>query len=472
MTSVEATRVSSASDPPKPRAAVLPLLAVAQLMLVLDVTVVNVALPDIGSGLELGTSAIAWVMTSYTLAFGGLMLLGGRVADLVGPRRSVVTGLIVFTAASVLSGAAQNPVTLLSGRALQGVGAAILSPAALALVLAAHTGPHRSRAMGVWGALSGLGSALGVVLGGALTSAVGWRWIFMINLPIGLGILLALPLVVTRQPRPARVDRLDVPGAVLVTAATGAAIYGLTDVAQHGWDSAGTLLPLAGALMLYLVFAAVERRTAAPLLTIALLARRPVAAGAFLMLVATALMVGGFFLGSFSLQRVSGYSALHVGLAFLPVSVAVVTGAHLAGRVLGRTPATVVAVTGLALAAIGDGAAALWTGPLITVVGLTVAALGIGATFVTAFTTALADAAAATAGLRSAVVSTFHELGGTFGVAVLASVASSSLGALPAAHNFGPAFAVAAIAAGAAAVVAGFLVPAITRPPAEAGHHH
>jgi hypothetical protein len=294
----------------------------------------------------------------------------------------------------------------------------------------------------------------------------------MINLPIGLAILLALPLAVPRAPRPAQRERLDVLGALLVTAATGSAIYGLTNVATHGWGSTSTLVAFAMALVHYLLFTVVERRTAAPLLNVSLLRRRPVAAGAFLMLVATALMVGGFFLGSFSLQRVSGYSAVHVGLAFLPVAVAVVAGAHVAGHLLGRVPATAVAVTGLLLAAAGDGTAALRTGSVATVVGLTVAALGIGATFVTAFTAALADAEPATAGLRSAVVNTFHELGGSFGVAVLASVAGASLGALPAVHDFTRAFGVAAIGAGAAAVIAGVLVPAVTRPPAESGHNH
>jgi len=451
---------------------VLGLLATAQLMLVLDVTVVNVALPDIGRSLRLSQGAVPWVMTTYTLAFGGLMLLGGRIADQFGTRRVMLTGLGVFTSASLLCGSAHSAEVLLAGRVAQGIGAAIMSPAALALVLRRFTGADRGRALGVWGALAGLGSALGVILGGVLTSAVGWRWIFVINVPIGVLLLVTLPLVVPPVPSQPRSERQDVAGAVLVTAGTTAAIYGLVNVGQHGWLAASTLLPLAAAIALWIGFAIVEERAAMPLLKVKLLRSRPVASGAFLMLVATGLMVGGFFLGSFVLQRRYDYSALHVGLAYLPVALAVVTGAHTGSKLLTAVSARFVAVSGLLLATAGEAIAAIAGGPVGVVIGLSVAALGIGATFVTAFTAALADAAPEHAGLRSAVVNTFHELGGSFGIAVLASVAGGALAAAaPTAEAFQRAFTVAACIGAVCVVVAAFLVPKVFKADGQ-GHGH
>ena len=460
---VAPTRTSGAS-----RWLVLGLLATAQLMLILDVTVVNVALPDIGRSLRLGGGVVPWVMTTYTLVFGGLMLLGGRIADQLGTRRVMLTGLVVFTAASLLCGSAHSAEVLLAGRVAQGIGAAILSPAALALVLRRFTGADRGRALGIWGALAGLGSALGVIVGGVLTSAVGWRWIFVINVPIGVLLLVTLPLVVPPVPAQRQSERQDLAGATLVTAGTAAAIYGLVNVGEHGWLTASTLLPLAAAIVTWIGFVMVEQRTAAPLLQVTLLRARPVASGAFLMLVATGLMVGGFFLGSFALQRRYDYSALHVGVAYLPVALAVVTGAHSGSRLLTVVSARLVAVWGLLLATAGEAIAAIVEQPLGVVIGLSVAALGIGATFVTAFTAALADAEPAAAGLRSALVNTFHELGGAFGVAVLASAAGGALAAAaPTAEAFRRAFGIASCVAAVGVVVAAFLVPKVFK---TAGH--
>src|SRR5215470_10608 len=445
----------------------LALLASAQLMLVLDVTVVNVALPDIGAALHLHRGELPWVITSYTLAFGGLMLLGGRIADLFGARRMTLAGLAVFTASSLLCALSQDAATLLAGRALQGFGAALMSPAALATVMTLFPGPSRGKALGVWSALAGAGSALGVILGGLLTSEAGWRWVFAINVPIGVALLAAIPLAAPGRPPAAAERGLDIPGAVLVTAGTGAAIYGLINVGSHGWSAASTVLPLVLAVAIWAVFAMVERRARRPLLTVGLLARPAVLAGSFLMLAATGLLVGGFFVGSFALQRAHHYSALHVGLAFLLVAVATIIGAQAGSQVLARVNARIVAVTGLALAAAGYAIAAHWTQPAATVTGLAIAALGIGATFVTAFTASLADAAPAEAGLRSALVNTFHELGGAAGVAVLSSAAGAGLVAAHlASQNFTRAFTVGAICAAVSVAIAAALVPAVLRKPA------
>ena len=424
----QATPIVPPTVTARPRWIALPVLALAQLMLVLDVTVVNVALPDIGSALQLDRATLPWVMTAYTLLFGGLMLLGGRFADLVGARRSVLLGLGVFTAASLLCGVSQGPAVLITGRALQGVGAAVMSPAALAVVVSIYTGPARAKALAIWSTISGVGAALGVILGGVLTSVAGWRWIFAINVPIGVGLLVAIPLVAPARPAATEGRRqLDVPGALLVTAGTAALIYGLINAGNHGWGSLTTLAAGAAAALAFTILVQIERRTARPLLSLELLARRPSLAGSFLMLVATGLMVGGYFLASFDLQHLHGYSALHVGLAFLPMAVATVVGAQAAGQLLQLIDARLVAVTGLALAAAGFTIAALWDPPAVAVTGLSVATLGIGATFVTAFTASLTDAPQAEAGLRSALVNTFHELGGAAGVAVLSTVAGTAL---------------------------------------------
>ena len=443
----------------------LALLASAQLMLVLDVTVVNVALPDIGVALHLQRGELPWVMTIYTVFFGGLMLLGGRIADLYGARRMTLGGLALFTAASLLCGLSGDAAVLLAGRSLQGIGAALMSPAALAAVMTLFTGPARGKALGVWSALAGAGSALGVILGGVLTSEAGWRWVFIINVPIGVALLIAIPLTVPSPPRPGAAERgLDIPGAALVTAGTAAAIYGLINVGSHGWAAASTLIPLGLAVLVWTAFALLERRVRRPLLTVGLLGRRAVLAGSFLMLAATGLLVGGFFLGSFALQHGHGYSALHVGLVFLPVAVAIVAGAQAGTRVLTRVNARIVAVTGLALAVAGYGVAAYWPQPAAMVAGLSIAALGIGATFVTAFTASLTDADPAEGGLRSALVNTFHELGGAAGVAVLSSAAGAGLVmAQFSSHDFAGAFAVGAACAAVALAIAAALVPAVLR---------
>ncbi len=328
---------------------------------------------------------------------------------------------------------------------------------------ALFTGSDRGKALGVWSALSGAGSALGVILGGVLTSEAGWRWVFAINVPIGVALLIAIPLAAPARQRPGAVERgLDIPGAVLVTVGTGAAIYGLINVGSHGWSAASTVLPLVLAAAIWAFLAVLERRVRRPLLTVGLLGRRAVLAGSFLMLAATGLMVGGFFLGSFALQHAHNYSALRVGLAFLPIAVATVAGAQAGSRVLTRVSARVVAVTGLALAAAGYAIAARWTQPAVMVTGLSIATLGIGATFVTAFTASLTDAGSAQAGLRSALVNTFHELGGAAGVAVLSSAAGAGLvTAHLSSHDFARAFTVGAVYAAVSLAIAAALVPAV-----------
>ncbi|MBT2441110.1 MFS transporter [Streptomyces sp. ISL-36] len=457
------------ADPParSRRWTALALICVAQFMLILDVTVVNVALPRMAADLDLARTSLTWVVTAYTLCFGGLMLLGGRLADAFGARRTLLAGLALFTAASLLSGLAANAPMLIGGRIAQGVGAALLSPAALSLVTTSFHGAERAKALGVWAAIGGTGSAVGVLLGGVLTDGPGWPWVFYVNVPVGLALLVALPLVVpARTPRPADAPRpargLDAPGAFLVTAATGSLIYGLVQAGDTGWTSASTLLPLLGSLLLYGIFAAVERASRAPLMDLRMFTRRPVLAGSFLMLVATALLISFFFLGSVQLQHLGGFSAFTTGLVFLPVAVTTAVGAHLGSRLVGSLGPRACATGGMAIAALGCLPLALVTPgshPWTTLMpALSVASLGLGAVFVTATTTALGMIDHHEAGLASGIVNTFHEVGGSIGVALVSTTAATSIQGTTT-TGFTAAFTLCAATAAAAALAAPALVP-------------
>ncbi|ELS50674.1 MFS transporter [Streptomyces viridochromogenes] len=457
---------------PDPRRwAALALVCLAQFMLILDVTVVNVALPDMAADLDLGRAALTWVVTAYTLCFGGLMLLGGRLADALGARRTLLAGLSLFTAASLVTGLADGAPALLGGRIAQGVGAALLSPAALSIVTTTFHGQERTKALGVWAAIGGSGAAAGVLIGGALTDGPGWQWVFYVNVPVGLLVLAAVPaFVAARAPRPAR---LDVPGALLVTAGTGALIYGLVAAGDSGWADPVTPASLAGAVVAYALFALVERASRAPLMDLRMFTRRPVLAGAFLMLVATALLIAYFFLGSVYLQHIRGFGPLRTGLVFLPVAVATGVGAHLGSRLVGTVGSRTTAVAAMAVAAAGtvpltrlSDTGSVYGGLLP---GFVVASLGLGAAFVTATTTALAMVGHREAGLASGVVNTFHEVGGSIGVAVVSTVAASGFegGTV---GGFTDAFTVCAVAAGVSAAVALGLVPR-GRPQLTGGPH-
>jgi EmrB/QacA subfamily drug resistance transporter len=453
-------------EPHPRRWRVLALLGVAQFMLILDVTVVSIALPSIGADLGLDRAALTWVVTAYTLVFGGLMLLGGRAADLFDARRVVLTGLAVFTASSLLAGLSAGAAMLIGARAGQGVGAALLSPAALSVVTTMFHGAERHRALGVWGALGGSGAAAGVLVGGVITAGLGWTWIFFVNVPIGLAVLAALPGVVPRRPPAGASGRLDLAGALTVTLATAAAIYGLINAGDRGWTGASTLGLLAAAVVLYGGFVMIERTVAAPLVNLRILSRRRVAAGVFLMLVATGLLIASFFLGSFYLQHLRGHSALTTGLLFLPVALGTIAGAHSASRGVGHLGPRPVAGAALAVAAVGAGIPAVSSTTVSVVVGISLTAAGLGATIVAATTTALAEVRPEEAGVTSGIVNTFHELGGSLGVAVISTVAAASLTpGQVSAPGFTAAFVFSAVTAAVAALLTLVLVPA-GRPPA------
>ncbi|MGH3980610.1 MAG: MFS transporter [Pseudonocardiaceae bacterium] len=454
----------------------LGLLCLAQFMLIVDITVVQVALPSIGDDLDLGREALTWVVTGYTLFFGGLMILGGRLADVFGARRTLLAGLALFTLASLACGLAGTGSVLVAGRAAQGVGTALLSPAALAIITTTFHDTERHRAFGVWAAIGGAGAAVGVLLSGVLTAGPGWEWVFFINVPVGLLVFLAFPLTVPANRLGPQRHRLDVPGALVATTATALLIYGLVRAGDAGWAAAATVLPVTAAAICYAGFIVIERRVGAPVVSPELLARRPVLSGAFVMLTATGLMLGLFFLTSLYLQQILGLSALRTGLLFLPVAVAITVGAQLGGNLIGRLGGRPVAAAGFLLTAVGAGMLTQISpleGPYTSVLpGFLVAAFGIGPLFVAATSTTLANVSHHEAGVTSGLINTFHELGGSIGVAVVSTVAAGSIAAgATGIDGFTSGFTMCAVAAGVAGVVALGLVPP-GKPAAVVGHGH
>jgi EmrB/QacA subfamily drug resistance transporter len=449
----------------------LALLGLAQFMLIIDVTVVNVALPSIGEDLGLDRAGLTWTVTAYTLIFGSLLLLGGRLADAFGRRRTFLTGLGLFTAASLASGLAPDGTILIAARAAQGVGAAMLSPAALSIITTTFRGAERARALGVWAALAGSGAAVGVVLGGVLTAGPGWQWIFFINVPVGIAVGIGVSRVVAATPSTVGIDGIDVPGALAVTATIGLLLFGLIGAGDAGWGSIATLGPIGLAIVTGAAFVWLERVARAPLVRLSILRQHALTGSLVVFLAASGLLAAGFFLNSLYLQHRLGLSALEVGLSFLPVALATIAGAHLAGTAIARIGGRWTAVIGLILAAIGAGLLAQLPaqGDVIVNVlpGFVVLAAGIGMTFVSATTTAFSEVAHDDSGMASGLVNTSHELGLALGVAVVSTIAAASLGgAADSVGGFQAAFLVAASIAVAAVGIA-FVLPA-GRLPADA----
>jgi EmrB/QacA subfamily drug resistance transporter len=451
----------------------LVLLCLAQFMVILDITVTNVALPSIGADLHLDRTALTWVVTAYTLCFGGLMLLGGRLADTLGRRRTFLAGLGLFTTASLASSLAQTGTVLVAARAGQGVGAALVSPAALAIITTTFHGRERNRALGIWAAIAGAGAAVGVLAGGLLVQYASWRWVFFINLPVGILIAAAVPVVVAAS-RPARLTRgMDLPGALTGTLATAAVIYGLVTAGSDGWGATTTLLWLAIGLVLAGVFAAVERIAREPLVAMSLLARRPLVAGQLVMLATSSLLLATYFLASLYLQQLLGYSALDTGLLFLPAALATIAGSHLAVQAVSHLGPRPVATIGFGLAAAGTLLLSRLPAEASVMVnllpGLLLTTAGLGTGFVVATTTAMAHVDQAQAGVASGLLNTGHELGASLGVAVVSTIAAASitgepLAGRPPVAGFDRAFQASALLAAVAAAAAPWLLPP-GRPP-------
>ena len=455
----------------------LAVIAVAQLMIVLDASVVIVALPSAQRALNISTADRQWVLSAYTLAFGSLLLLGGRIADYLGRRRMFIVGLIGFGAASALGGLAQDAAMLFGARALQGAFAAIMAPASLSLLTTTFTGvQERARAFGIYGAIAGGGAAMGLVLGGTLTQWASWRWTLLINAPIAI----AAAVGATRFIKESRVHvraGYDIPGAVTVTGGFFLLVYGFTLAGTDGWGAPLTLGLLAGAAAALCAFVVIELRSTQPLLPMRVVLDRNRGGSYVASLLVGSALLGTFLFLTYFLQETLGYSVLKTGFAFLPFSGGIIIGASLATRLLPRIGPRALMVIGLVLAA----------GGLMWFTGLSVdstylahvlppqmlVSLGMGMTFVPMSSTALVGVDSADAGVASALVNTTQQVGGSLGTALLNTVAAAAAASyltanahagravqIAAVHGYTTAFTVSAALLAAAALAAGVLIRA------------
>jgi EmrB/QacA subfamily drug resistance transporter len=409
----------------------LGVLLIAQLMVILDISAVNVALPHMAGDLGIEGSKVGWAITSYSLVFGSLLLLGGRAADLLGRRRVFLAGLGVFTVSSLISALAASSTALFAARAGQGLGAAMLSPAALSIIVATFKGPERTKALGAWGAVGGAGAAIGVLLGGALTE-LDWRAIFYINLPVGLVLAVAALKVVPADLSRPQWRGLDLRGAAVATGSFAALVYAISQADTAGWASIQTLglgaLGLAGLA----AFVVLELRVSQPLLRVQRLTDRAVGGGFGLMLAASAVLFGAFLLTSIYLQSVLGTGPLETGLAFLPLAIATGAGAHVGSRLVSQAGVRIPMAGGFAVTAFGmlllTGVDAQGSYLRDVLAGMLVAGLGLGVVLVSVAVSVLTGARDDETGMLSGLNTTGHEIGGSLGIAVLVTIATAAVG--------------------------------------------
>jgi EmrB/QacA subfamily drug resistance transporter len=457
---------SVAAPAAKTPRALLAVLLVAQLMVILDITATNIALPSLAADLRLGGASISWAITSYSLVFGSLLLFGGRAADLLGRRRLFLAGLGIFTVSSAASAVAGSAGALFAARAGQGLGAALLSPAALAIITSAFQGSQRTKALAAWGAVGGAGAAIGVLVGGVLTELADWRMIFYVNLPVAAALAIAAVKVVPADSAKPRWRGLDVRGAAVATSSLAAVVYAITQAQSVGWTSWSTHLFGLGGVAGLVAFVALEHHTEAPLVRVRVLADRTVGGGLFLMLAAAGSLFGLFLLCSLYLQNVLGTGPLATGLSFIPLALTAGMGAHAAGHVVARhgvrgplAVAFAVAAAGLTLLSrVGtDGSYVADVLP-----GMLVAGFGLGVAVVSVSIAILTGARHDESGMVSGLNSTGHEIGGTVGIAVFSTIAAGASGAVGghlAAAGIAHAFLVAGHLAAAASLVALVVLP-------------
>lgn len=403
----------------------LTVIAATQLMVVLDITIVNIALPHIQQALKFNTTDLSWVINAYTLTFGGLLLLGGRAGDILGRRRVFVVGVLVFSAASLLGGVAQSSAWLLAARSLQGLGGAIASPTALALIATNfREGPERNRAFGVYSAVAGAGGAVGLLLGGMLTSWLSWRWVFFVNVPIGLAIALLAPLYINESER--HPGRFDLTGAFTATTGMVSLVYGFIRASEHGWSDSVTLLAFSLAVALLAAFLLNERRAPQPITPLHLFRDRNRSGAYGLMLCVAAAMFSIFFFVTLFVQDVLGFSPLRAGFAFLPISAAIIASAQFAARNQTRFGPKPFLMAGSLLVLGG----VLWSTRIDVhttyaggVLGPTLMfGFGMGSIFVPVMLTAVSHVAPHEAGAATGMLNTTQQVGGSLGLSILVTV--------------------------------------------------
>jgi EmrB/QacA subfamily drug resistance transporter len=458
-------RPTGHSTPSRKNLALLLVLLVAQLMVILDITAVNIALPSLAKDLKLTGSQISWTITSYSLVFGSLLLFGGRAADLLGRRRLFLAGLGVFTASSLASALAGTAAALFAARAGQGLGAAMLSPAALSIITSSFHGRAKANALAAWGAVGGAGAAIGVIAGGLLTELADWRMIFFVNLPVAAVLAVSALKVIPADTDKPRWRGMDLRGALVATTSLGAIVYAITQGASAGWTSTQTLSFAVVGLTGLAAFAVLETRTDKPLVKIGRLADRAVGGGLFLMLAAAGSIFGLFFLCSVYLQNVLGTSPLLTGLAFVPLALAAGIGAHAAGHVVAHHGVRVPLASAFAIAAVGMallahvGANGTYLRNVLP--GMLVAGFGLGIAVVSVSIAILTDSREDESGMISGLNSTGHEIGGTLGIAILSTIAAGAagLGGAQAASGIAHAFVAAGILTSLASLIALAVLP-------------
>ncbi|MCX4459381.1 MFS transporter [Streptomyces sp. NBC_01728] len=403
-------------------------IAAAQLMVVLDATITNIALPAIQTDLGMSDANLAWVVNSYALAFGGLLLLGGKAGDLFGRRKMFQVGIAVFTLASLLGGLAPNEGLLIGARILQGVGAALAAPSALALITTTFpAGRSRNTAMGVYAAMGGVGATVGLLLGGALTDVLDWRWVFFVNIPIGLAVLAGTRTLVEAERHP---GRLDVPGAITGTGGLIALVYGITRGGEHGWTDGLTLASFAAAAVLLVAFLFLQGRTADPMMPLRLFKDRTRSGSYATMLFIGAGMFATFYFLTLYMQLILGYSPIRTGFAYLPFSFGMATAAGISSKLVARLAPRLIAGPGLLVAAVGmfwfatlepDSSYAAHLMP-----AMFVTALGLGMSFVPMTLGAVSGVSHQDTGVASALLNTAQQIGGALGLAVLSTISTSA----------------------------------------------
>jgi len=452
------TNVAEARDK---RWIALVLLCVAQFVVVLDASIVNVALPTIKEALNFSEGSLPWVINAYVLTFGGFLLLGGRLADLLGRRRLFMAGLVLFALASLAGGLAANSGQLIAARAVQGLGGAILSPAALSIVAVTFKdGAERNKALGVWGAVAGSGGAAGVLLGGILTEYIGWEWVLWVNVPIGILAAAIAPTLIAETKAETETRHFDIAGAVTITLGLSALVFALLDAESAGWGSFQTIGTIVAALILLAAFVVIERRSRAPLVPFSIFRVRTVTGANVVGVLVGASLFSMFYFISLYMQQILGYSPIKAGISYLPLAVTIILAAGFASGLVTRVGFKPILAVGMACIAAG----LIWFTQidvhgtfLKDILGPSLlAALGLGFAFVPVTIAAVSGIEDREQGLASGLINTSQQVGGALGLAILAAVANSVIGSTETPESFVEGFQ-AAFTVGAAFAILGLI---------------